>query len=143
VRTWRRRRPDDADQTPSILECAAAGPAADPLASTWVPTAAPHWKRPSFDDRHTALFDDAEGLPAIALIRDAPHLAWRYPADDGSPYWQRDVVDGDRVAATAVIRAASLAGVQMIFLMEWHWQHGAAAAGRALLRDAIDVARRG
>lgn len=95
------------------------------------------WKKPVFDNRHTELFNDAEGIPPIALIRDARHLTWRYAQAPGCPYWQRDVYAAGELQATAVVRHAVLFNLSLILLMEWFWRLGGRDYGMALLRDAI------
>jgi GNAT superfamily N-acetyltransferase len=127
--------PDD-----SMVECAAAGPAHDPSGRDALGRAVPQWAAPRFDQRHTALFQDVEDLPPIAVLRDEAHLRWRYPATDDSPYWHRDVVDARGIAATAVLRIATLGGVRLAFVMDWHWRRGAVDAARQLMRDVIDFA---
>jgi GNAT superfamily N-acetyltransferase len=124
----------------ATVECAAAGPAPDPRGRDYLARAVPHWTSPRFDPRHTTLFQDAEHLPPVVVIRDAAHLAWRYPSTPGSPYWQRDIVDASGIAATAVVRVAALAGVRLVLVMDWHWRHGAADAARELMRDVIRFA---
>jgi GNAT superfamily N-acetyltransferase len=124
-----------------VIECAAAGPVPDPDARGGALSAVDGWRAPRFDARHSALFDDVEGLPPITMIRDAAHLAWRYPATEHSPYRQRDVTRGDALVATAVVRTAMLAGLKLVFVMEWHWRTGAADAGRNLMRDIIALGR--
>ncbi len=100
------------------------------------------WKRPSFDREHTWLFEQVDGLPRIAVIRDQAHMTWRYPGCAETPYLHRDVKEGDRVVATAVVRTTSLFGVSMLLLMDWMWAEGRRNEGRDLLDDAVEQARR-
>jgi len=99
------------------------------------------WASPSFDVRHTTLFQMAEALPPIAVVRDATHLAWRYPPAPGSPYLQRDTHDGLGLAATAVVRVAAQFGMRLVFVMEWLWRRDARRDGAALIRDVVRLAR--
>jgi GNAT superfamily N-acetyltransferase len=126
----------------SMVECASAGPSPDPRGRDTLARAVPTWSVPRFDRRHTALFDEVEHLPPISVVRDEAHLRWRYPDGDASPYWHRDVEDAQGVAATAVVRVAALGGVRLLFVMDWHWRRGALDAGRRLMDDVIDFARR-
>ena len=124
-------------------DCAAAGPVAVPAdAPSLSEAAGGGWTAPRFDARHSDLFVDAEAIGPIAFVRDADHLAWRYPAGPRSPYLQRDAVADDRVAATIVVRLVALGGLRILFVMDWHWRTGAARAGRELLGDAIALAKR-
>ncbi len=141
-RALRARVRGGAARDDSVVECASAGPARDRRGRAALADAVPQWSAPRFDQRHTALFDEVENLPPIAVLRDAAHLTWRYPATADSPYWQRDVVDARGVAATVVVRVASLAGVRLIFVMDWHWRRGAADAARQLMHDVVEFAAR-
>lgn len=134
---------DPAGDAPSIPECAAAGPLPHPAdAPVLVEVGDGAWTAPRFDDRHTWLFARAGDLPPIAFMRDADHLGWRYPSSTAGVYAQRDLVDGGKIVATAVVRLVSLAGLRFAFLMEWHWERGAARAARGLVDEAIALARR-
>ncbi len=127
---------------PSEPESAVAGPL--PAGADLVARAFPEdggWSAPAFDDRHTRLFERAEGVAPIAMIRDADHLTWRYAAAPGMPYRQRDVCDGAEVVASAVLRTAEIFGGRVALLMEWLWQRGARAAAADLVRDAVRSAR--
>lgn len=97
------------------------------------------WSAPRFDERYSELFRAAESLPAIALVRDAAQLAWRYPP--GSPYLQRHVVAGDRLDACTVVRIASPFGFPLAFIMEWFWRSGQRDEGLRLLRETVRLAR--
>jgi predicted N-acetyltransferase YhbS len=140
----RRSVSGDAGGLDVIPECAAAGPVAHPADGPRIDDVATSvWTPPRFDGRHSALFADAEGLPPIAFVRDANHLRWRYASGDGAAlYAQRDLVADGQVAATTVVRLVPLGGLRLLFVMEWHWRTGAAAAGQAVLRDALELARR-
>ena len=138
----RLRGPASSSNDDATVQCAAAGPAPDPRGRDYLTRVAPQWTLPRFDPRHTALFNDVEHLPPVAVVRDAAHFAWRYPSTPESPYWQRDIVDASGIAATAIVRIAALAGVRLIFVMDWHWRRGAADAARELMRDIIRLAAR-
>jgi hypothetical protein len=122
-------------------DCATGGPL--PADTSVSPAGRPHdgWTAPAFDERHTRLFREADAIPPIAAVRDATHLAWRYPAIPGSPYLQRDVPDGEALAATAVVRTATLLGLRFVFVMEWLWRPSARGGGLGLMRDVIRLAR--
>jgi len=122
------------------VDCAVAGPRTDD--GRLAAVARTHgWTPAAFDERHTRLFRDADGLPPVAIVRDAAYLTWRYVADTPTPYWQQDVVTPDGLDATAVVRSAELAGLCIIFVMEWHWRHGAAPAARRLIQDVVSLGR--
>jgi GNAT superfamily N-acetyltransferase len=124
------------------VDCAVVGPIADDGRLAAAAAACPGtWAPAAFDHRHTRLFQDAEGVPTIAIVRDAAYLAWRYRAGAPAPYWQQDAPAPDGLAATVVIRAAELAGLRFVFLMEWHWRGGAVGAGRGLAQAAMSLAR--
>lgn len=125
-----------------VTECAASGPVASPTGPTLLDVGAGDWRRPRFDARHTALFDDAADLPPIAFVRDAAVLAWRYPERPGLPYVQRDLLRGDTVVASAIVRLVESSGLRLALVMEWHWRQGADDAGRALAIDSLALARR-
>ncbi len=126
----------------AIPECAASGPLASPRdAPSLTDTGAGAWTAPCFDDRHSRLFARATDLPPIVFVRDAAHLAWRYPASASGVYAQRDVADGDELAATAIVRLVAVAGLRYMFLMEWHWREGATDAARGVLNDVLTLAR--
>lgn len=101
------------------------------------------WTPPAFDDRHSALFAEADALPPIAIVRDASYLTWRYPPRPTSPYRQRDILAGSGLAATIVVHHAVRAGLQIAFVMEWLWAHGRRGEGLGLMREALRVAREG
>jgi GNAT superfamily N-acetyltransferase len=107
----------------------------------WAWSAPPDWTPPAFDERYTALFADAEALPPIAVVRDAAHLAWRYPAVAGSPYRQRDAVADGRLRATVVVRPAVESGVPFVFVMEWLWVAGARREAVRLMQAVVRLAR--
>jgi hypothetical protein len=109
--------------------------------SAWSWSERPGWTVPAFDARHTALFAEAEALPPIAVVRDAAHLAWRYPPVADSPYRQRDVVVGTKTVATVVVRPAIESGLPLVFLMEWLWAAGHRREGIRLVREAVRFAR--
>jgi predicted N-acetyltransferase YhbS len=137
---WER---DHGPGEPAIPECAAAGPLQHPSgAPVLAEVGAGTWTPPQFDERHSRLFARADDLPPVAFVRDADHLRWRYPAAATDLYAQRDLVDGADVVATAILRLVAVAGIRLAFVMEWHWQRGAADAGRRLLADALRLARR-
>ncbi|MCC6849259.1 MAG: GNAT family N-acetyltransferase [Deltaproteobacteria bacterium] len=129
-------------RTRTVPECAAAGPVPTPPGPSLVDASRGAWTPPRFDGRHDELFAHAGDLPPIAFVRDAAALAWRYPDATGCPYAQRDLVDGGRVLATAVVRAIDAAGLRLVLVMEWHWRRGGIDAGRALARDVLALARR-
>ncbi|MCC6764000.1 MAG: GNAT family N-acetyltransferase [Deltaproteobacteria bacterium] len=133
------RRSPDAHVVP---ECAASGPVPAPPGPSLIHAGRGAWTPPRFDARHDDLFAHAGDLPPIAFVRDAAALAWRYPDSAGYPYAQRDVVAGDRVLATAVVRAVEAAGLRLVLVMEWHWRRGAVDAARAAARDVLALARR-
>ncbi len=127
----------------AIPECAAAGPLGKPpSAPVLTDLGAVGWDAPRFDERHTRLFARAADLPPISFARDAEHLAWRYPTTSDGLYAQRDVVEGGDVVATAIVRLVTVAGLRLMFVMEWHWQQGSAEAGRALGTEVLGLARR-
>jgi hypothetical protein len=94
-----------------------------------------------FDERHTQLFHAAEGLPPIAVIRDAAHLTWRYTTAPAAPYLQRDVPAGGRPRATAVARTATLMGLRVVVVMEWLWVAGSRREGVGLMREVAAYGR--
>jgi hypothetical protein len=96
---------------------------------------------PAFDARHTALFAKADALPPIAVVRDAAHLSWRYPAASDSPYRQRDAVVDGRTVASIVVRPALESGMPFLFIMEWLWARGHEREGIRLARAAIEFGR--
>lgn len=120
-------------------DAAAAGPLADGAGH-----AAPDprgWAAPTFDERHSQLFRGAEGLPPIAVIRDAAHLTWRYTTVPVAPYLQRDVPAGGQLLATAVVRTATLVSLRLVVVMEWHWAAGSRREGVDLMREVIAYGR--
>jgi len=123
-------------------ECATAGPLpGDPSFSSAAFPPRDDWTSPSFDERHTRLFSELEAPPPIAVIRDAAHLRWRYSSSPESPYVQRDIFTGQALAATVVIRFATLLGLRFVFVMEWLWQSGARREGLRLMREVVRFAR--
>jgi predicted N-acetyltransferase YhbS len=100
------------------------------------------WDRPAFDARHDRLFQAAADLPPVALVRDAAYLGWRYPTEPDSPYWHRNVSDGSDLAASAVVRVAPQFGLNLAFVMEWHWAAGRRRDGGALMREVGRAGRR-
>jgi GNAT superfamily N-acetyltransferase len=102
---------------------------------------APTWTRPTFDERHTALYREMETMPSIAVVRDSSYLTWRYPAVPGSPYLQRDVVREKGVEATVVVRIALQSGLLLVFVMEWLWKRGRLGDGIDLMREVARLAR--
>jgi GNAT superfamily N-acetyltransferase len=120
-------------------DCAVAGPLAD--AGDASASAPPGWTAPRFDERHSRLFRAAEGLPPVAVVRDAPHLTWRYAAVPPVPYLQRDVSRGGDVLAMAVVRTATLMGLRVALVMEWLWAAGARREGRGLVREVLAYGR--
>jgi GNAT superfamily N-acetyltransferase len=99
------------------------------------------WMKPSFDDRHTELFNEVEEIPPIAVMRDSDYLTWRYPAGPESPYIQRDIQKGDAVEATIVLRPALEFGKPMVFVMEWFWKRGCSREALRLMREVFQFAR--
>ncbi|MDH7513619.1 MAG: hypothetical protein QHH14_11795 [Clostridiales bacterium] len=99
------------------------------------------WNKPAFDNQHTELFENAEGIPPITLIRDARHLTWRYTHAPGCPYWQRNIHAAGRLQATVIVRHIFLFNLRLVLLMEWFWRTGGRAYARLLLRDAIRLGK--
>jgi hypothetical protein len=127
---------------PDLPESAAAGPLPDGAGPALDAAGSrPGWSPPAFDERHTRLFRTAEGLPEIALLRDAAHLGWRYAEAPGRPYVQYDVAHGDALAASVVVRTAELEGMRLALVMEWAWRPGAQREGIAALRAAVRLGR--
>jgi hypothetical protein len=127
---------------PEPPESAAAGPIPDGAHLALAAAGSrPGWSPPAFDERHTRLFRSAEGLPEIALLRDAAHLRWRYAEAPGRPYVQYDVVRGDTLAASVVVRTTELQGMRLALVMEWAWRPGAHREGIAALREAVRLGR--
>lgn len=100
---------------------------------------APSWSKPAFDDRHTALFRQAQRLPSIAVVRDRAYLSWRYPAGPDSPYRQHDIVTTNGLEGTVIVRATQQASLCLMAVMEWLW-NSEASAGK-LMREVIQLAR--
>lgn len=100
---------------------------------------APSWSKPAFDDRHTALFQQAQRLPSIAVIRDRAYLSWRYPSVADSLYRQHDSVTASGLEGTVIVRATQQAGLCVIAVMEWLWT-SEASAGK-LMREVVQLAR--
>jgi len=127
---------------PEGPESAAAGPLPNGAAPALDAAGSrPGWSPPAFDERHTQLFRSAEGIPEIALLRDAAHLRWRYAETPGRPYVQYDVVRGDTLAASVVVRTVELEGMSLALVMEWAWLPGAAREGIAVLHEAVRLGR--
>jgi len=124
-------------EAPRLTDSSIAGPFPDFIAKSEDFVLALGWKKPAFDNRHTELFENAEGIPPIALIRDASHLTWRYAHAPGCPYWQRDIHAEGMLQATAIVRHVFLFNLRLVLLMEWFWRAGGRAYGMLLLRDAI------
>jgi GNAT superfamily N-acetyltransferase len=123
-------------------ECAAAGPLPGPPADPERRAPGrPAWSAPRFDERHTDLFRDADALPAMAIVRDQPHLTWRYASLPDAPYLQRDIVTAGRLQATAVMRFATLFGLRVALVMEWLWRPQAEAAALGILEEAVALSR--
>ncbi len=100
------------------------------------------WCRPRFDDRHTALFERAEGLAPIAVVRDRAHLEWRYPSGETSPYLQRDLEIDGQIVSSAIVRVVDLFGIKSLLIMDWVWADGFETHGARLLRDAVALGKR-
>jgi len=129
-------------QNADTPDCAVAGPIPDESTnSSTVLSPRSSWSSPTFDERHTKLFDAAEAIPPIAMVRDSAHLTWRYSDAAGSPYLQRDISTGQILDATVVVRTASLFGLRLVFVMEWFWRPEARREGVRLLGEVIRFAR--
>jgi len=127
---------------PDLPESAAAGPISDGAHFALDAAASRRgWAPPAFDERHTRLFRAAEGLPEIALLRDAPHLRWRYTETPGRPYAQLDLARAGELAACVVTRTVELQGLRLALVMDWAWQPGALRDGVAALREAVRLGR--
>ena len=94
-----------------------AGPSGTPVGGLERPP--PGWTRSAFDHRHTALFRGTGSPAPVAVVRDAAYLAWRYRSTPDTPYLQRDVASGKKLAATVVLRLARRFGLDLAFVMEW------------------------
>jgi hypothetical protein len=101
----------------------------------------PDWYKPNFNDRHTALFQEADALPPIAIVRDSAFLTWRYSLMPSSPYLQSDVFNNEEVEATVVARIASHSGVRLVFVMDWLWKSERRREGLQLMRKTMQLAR--
>jgi hypothetical protein len=123
-------------------DCGVAGPIPDQSGTSSTVLRMPSgWFKPAFDERHSHLFGEAEAIPPIAMVRNAAHLTWRYTEAPGSPYVQRDIVAGQTLRATVVIRTATLFGFRLVFVMEWFWRTEARQEGLGLIQDVIQFAR--
>jgi len=136
---WLQRALRPKAKEPEIPDCAAAGPVPDYSEVSCEAAHQPHGSsKPGFDERHTDLFQAAEGLPPIAGMRDAAHLNWRYTDAPGSPYRQCDVLDGDVLQATIVFRTATLFNLRFVLVMEWFWRAGAVHHALNLVRRVVE-----
>src|SRR5262245_43469003 len=82
-------------QNTDTPDCGVAGPIPDESTkSSIVFPPGSNWSSPRFDDRHTELFNAAEAISPIAMVRDSAHLIWRYSDAPGSPYLQQDISTG-------------------------------------------------
>jgi GNAT superfamily N-acetyltransferase len=131
-----------ANHEQAIPDCAAAGPIPDQIGkSSTVPSPGAGWSDPAFDERHTRLLREAEGIPQITMVRDAGHLTWRYTNAPGSPYLQQNIFDGQSLGATVVIRTATLFGLRLVLVMEWFWRPEARRESLRLMSEVIRFAR--
>lgn len=99
------------------------------------------WMKPTFNDRHTELFKDADAIPPISVVRDSKYLTWRYPTRPDSPYLQCDIQKHDTVESTIVLRPSLELGNPVLFVMEWFWRRGSHRAALRLMREAFRIAR--
>lgn len=129
-----------AEYEEDIPDCATVGPIPAESANSLL-SSLPGWSTPGFDERHSRLFSEAEGIPPIALIRDSAHLTWRYTNAPGAPYRQRDILASQTLRATAVVRTALLFGLRLAFVMEWFWRPEARQDALRLMQEVIRFAR--
>jgi GNAT superfamily N-acetyltransferase len=121
-------------------DCAVAGPFGWTSPSGALEATA-GWSAPAFDERHTRLFEEADAIPPIALVRNAAHLTWRYPQTGKALYFQRELSRDDTLLTSVTIRVVDLYGLRLVFVMEWFWRSTARAEGGALMREVVRFAR--
>lgn len=127
---------------PAIPDSILAGPIPDRSEKPWTMRSLPYgWSTPTFDQRHSALFWNAEGLPPIACIRDSTYLKWRYTRVRSNPYLQQETTAAGSLGSSVIVRRATLDGIPLLFVMEWLWAEGRESDGRDLIKEAIRLAR--
>ncbi|MDJ0927430.1 MAG: hypothetical protein QNJ73_07230 [Gammaproteobacteria bacterium] len=100
------------------------------------------WSDARFSPDDTALFANAADLPRINMKRDGDQLNWRYRDAIGATYLRRDLRDKNGLVATLVIRPLLIAGLKVVFVMEWHWQQKASGQEMVLMEELLDSARK-
>jgi GNAT superfamily N-acetyltransferase len=98
------------------------------------------WTKPSFGNRHTMLFMEADAIPPISGIRDSAYLTWRYNFGEDSPYIQQDICTLDSVDATLLLRTPSELSAGLALVMEWIWRPHRREEALRLMREAIRLA---